>query len=273
MNEPELLSAEELANVHLLGLEMRDVWEADTTTNRDRKRLLRCLIEEVQLRTERPHYAVRIVWKGGATTERQVTRGPAGRVRRTPEDTIELVRKLAAQFDDAQIALILNKQGRRSGLDIPFTTQAVTSLRGKNRIPKCRAKTITDPHHGPFSAGQAAHELGVSMCTVHRWLRDGVLAGEHLTPGAPWQIVLTDEVRARLTGGDAPAGWVGLTEAARRLGVSKSQVAYWVKSGKLTAQRVTVGKRSCWRIDIESATCGKQPALFDQMTNAHTEES
>jgi len=123
MNEPELLSAEELANVHLLGLEMRDVWEADTTTNRDRKRLLRCLIEEVQLRTERAHYAVRIVWKGGATTERQVTRGPAGRVRRTPEDTIELVRKLAAQFDDAQIALILNKQGRRSGLDILWVSR------------------------------------------------------------------------------------------------------------------------------------------------------
>ena len=85
--------------------------------------------------------------------------------------------------------------------------------------------------------------------------------------------MLTDEVRARLTGGDAPEGWVGLTEAARRLGVSKSQVAYWVKSGKLTAQRVTVGKRSCWRIDVESATCGKQAALFDQITNVQSEES
>jgi len=273
MNEPELLSAEELANVHLLGTELREVWEASTTTNRDRKRLLRCLIEEVQLRTEQDHYTVRIVWKGGATTERQVVRGPAGWARRTSEDTIELVRKLATQFDDVQIALILNKQGRRSGRDIPFTAQAVTSLRGKNQIAKSPSNLVTDPRHGPFSAEQAAHELGVSMGTVHRWLRDGVLAGEQLTPGAPWRIVLTDEVRTRLTGGDAPDGWVGLTEAARRLGVSTSQVSYWVKSGKLTAQRVTVGKRSCWRIDVESATCGKQAALFDQMTNAQSKES
>ncbi|MGH7458622.1 MAG: helix-turn-helix domain-containing protein, partial [Longimicrobiaceae bacterium] len=272
-NSPELLSIEELEKVHLLGVELREVWEAETTDNRDRKRLLRCLIEEVQLRTDEQHYAVRIVWKGGATTEREVVRGPAGWARRTPEDTVELVRTLAEQFDDAQIARILNKQGRRSGRGIPFTSAAVTSLRGKNRIPKCAKQMVTDPRQGPFNAEEAARELAVTMSTVHRWLRDGVLAGEQLTAGAPWRIVLTEDVRARLSGGEAPAGWVGLTEAARRLGVSKSQVAYWVKSGKLPAMRVTVGKRRCWRIDVESATYGKQDRLFDPMYNAHCEES
>lgn len=273
LNEPELLSAEELHNIHLLGVELREVWEADTTTHRDRKRLLRCLIEEVQLRTEELHYAVRIVWKGGATTEREVVRGPAGWAHRTPEDTVELVRKLAEEFDDAQIARILNKQGRRSGRGIPFTIPAVTSLRGKNRIAKCAKKVVTDPRHGPFNAEEAARELGVTMSTVHRWLRDGVLAGEQLTAGAPWRIVLTEAVRERLAGSEAPKGWVGLTEAARRLGVSKSQVAYWVKSGKLPAVRVTVGKRRCWRIDVDSATCAKQGGLFDQMRNANFQES
>jgi hypothetical protein len=33
---------------------------------------------------------------------------------------------------------------------------------------------------------QAAHELGLTASTIHRWLNDG--AGEQLTPGAPWQI-------------------------------------------------------------------------------------
>jgi excisionase family DNA binding protein len=270
---PALLSAEELVNVHLLGVELRAVWEADTTTNRDRKRLLRTLIEEVQLRTEEQHYAVRIVWQGGATSEREVVRGPAGWAQRTPEDTVELVRTLAPEFDDAQIARILNKQGRRSGQAIPFTASAVTSLRGKNRIAKCAKPPVTDPRHGPFNAEETARELGVTMGTVHRWLRDGVLAGQQLTPGAPWRIVLSDELRERLAGGEAPADWVGLTEAARRLGASKSHVAYWVKSGKLAAVRVTVGKRRCWRIDVQSATCGKQADLLDQIVNAHCEET
>ena len=261
---PELLSATDLDNVHLLSQELRAVWDADTTAHRDRKRLLRCLIEEVQLSTEEDHYAVRIVWKGGATSEREVVRGPAGWARRTPEDTVELVRQLAEQFDDAQIARILNKQGRRSGRDIPFTQAAITSLRGKNKIPRCAKIAITDSRHGPFNAEQAARELGVTMSTVHRWLRDGILVGEQLTAGAPWQIVLTDEIRNRLAGAEAPEGWVGVTEAARRLGVSKSLVAYWVKSGKLAAVRVAVGKRRCWKIDVESATCGQQHDIFEQ---------
>jgi DNA invertase Pin-like site-specific DNA recombinase len=273
VEDPQLLSAEELENVHLLGLELREVWDADTTAHRDRKRLLRTLIEEVQLHTEEGHYAVRVVWKGGATSEREVMRGAAGWARRTPEDTVELVRKLAREFDDAQIARILNKQGRRSGRGIPFTIPAVTSLRGKNRIPKCPKTIATDPRDGPFNAEQAARELGVTMSTVHRWQRDGVLAGEQLTPGAPWRIVLTEAVRDRLAGAEAPKGWVGLTEAARCLGASKSQVAYWVKSGKLAAVRVTVGKRRCWRIDVESASCGTQGGLFDQMSNAQIQES
>ena len=262
LQAPTLLSDEELQKIHLLGAELGAVWEA-TTTNRDRKRLLRGLIEEVQLRTEESHHAVRIVWKGGAITEREVVRGKPGCATRTPQDTVTLVGELAREFDDAQIARILNKQGRRSGLGNPFTQQSVTSLRGKHGIPKCPKPLAKDPV-------EAARELGVTISTVHRWLRDGVLAGEQLTPGAPWRIVLTAEVRKRLSGGEAPTGWVGLSEAARRLGVAKSQVAYWVKTGKLTAVQTTVGKRRCWRIDFDSATCGKQAGLFDPMSNTVT---
>jgi hypothetical protein len=213
------------------------------------------------------------VWKGGATTEREVTRGAAGWARRTPQDTVELIRQLAREFDDAQVARILNRQGRRSARGVAFTASAVRALRSSHRIPKCAKTVVTDPRHGPFNAQQAARELGVTMNTVHRWLRDGVLAGKQLTSGAPWRIVLTDEVRERLAGGDAPHGWVGLVEASRRLAVSKSQVTYWVKTGKLAAVRVTVGKRRCWRIDVDSATCGPQGGLFDQMSNARSQET
>jgi len=266
LQSPALLDANDLEKVHLLGLELGTVWNAATTTNRDRKRLLRCLIEEVQLTTAAGHYTIRVVWRGGATSERELDRGSAGWARRTPEETIDLVRQLAAEFDDAQIARILNKQGRRSGRGIAFTKAAITSLRGKNKIPVCTKPVVTDPRHGPFNAEQAAQQLGVSMSTVHHWLRDGTLAGEQLTPGAPWRIVLTDAIRARLAGGEAPAHWVGVAEAARRLGVSTSRVVYWVKSAKLDAMRVTVGKRQCWKIDVESATCGVQNGFFEQST-------
>ncbi len=93
-------------------------------------------------------------------------------------------------------------------------------------------------------------------------------AGEQPTAGAPWRIVLSDDTRRRLTGGDAPAGWLTLTTAAQRLGMSKSHVAYLVKTGKIRAMRTKVGKRPCWKIDVSTAERGPQSDLFEQITNA-----
>ena len=41
---------------------------------------------------------------------------------------------------------------------------------------------------------QIAAALGVATSTVHRWLNEGIIAGEQLTPGAPWRIRLTDDL-------------------------------------------------------------------------------
>jgi excisionase family DNA binding protein len=266
----------ELARAQELGRNLEAVWDAPTTTIRDRKRLLRALIDEVQVRSEEQRHRVRIVWKGGAVTEREVARFRKGdgqpRPHRTAEEIVELVRKLARDFDDAQIARILHRQGHRSGLGLAFTKSSVLSLRHKNDIPACPKKTSREGRDGPFTADEAARELGVSMHTVHRWLREGVLAGEQAAPFAPWRILLTEDVRRRLAGGDAPEGWVSLAEAARRLGIGKSLVAHWVKQGRLKAVRTTVGNRQCWRIEAPSTNCGNQAGLFDRMGNATTKE-
>ena len=111
------------------------------------------------------------------------------------------------------------------------------------------------------------------MTTVHRWLREGLLAGTQLTRSAPWQIVLPEDVRRRLTAGEAPLDWVGLTEASRRLGLSKQRVAHLVKTGKLPAMRATVGKRQCWRIDVRSTACGRQADLLDPKSNEDFQET
>jgi excisionase family DNA binding protein len=266
------LSEEEIARAARLADHLEEIWRSETTSNRERKRLLRCLIEEVQLTMEDKRYLVRIVWKGGAATEREVVRRPAGGATKTSEDTIELVRQLAKEFDDAQIARILNKQGRRTGFGNPFTQLKVHSLRGHHQIPQCPIQRPQDPNEGPFTADEAAAELGVVMSTIHRWLRQGVLAGVQATPGAPWRILLTEEVRRRLRGGDAPPGWVSLGEAARRLGLSKSHVAYLAKTGRLEAMQTVVRGQRRWRINVDAATCGRQAEMFERKTDPDVRE-
>ena len=49
------------------------------------------------------------------------------------------------------------------------------------------------------SITKAAAELGVGIATLYRWLADGFIAGEQLTPGAPWRIRLDDTLRAKVT--------------------------------------------------------------------------
>jgi excisionase family DNA binding protein len=263
------LTAAEVERARTLGSDLEAVWKGPTTTIRDRKRLLRALIEDVQISTTEKCHRVRIVWKGDAVTEREVDRVKGGQATATSEDIVETVRTLAKEFDDAQIARILNRQGRRSGRGLAFTAASVCSLRGKNRIPVCERKEPQDEREGPFSADEAARELGVSGSTLHHWLRQGLLAGVQAAPRAPWRIVLTDEVRRRLTVGEAPPEWVSVTEAARRMGVAKSQVVNLVTTGRLRAMRTRVGKRECWRIDLSSApprVCPDQATLFDETT-------
>jgi hypothetical protein len=148
------------------------------------------------------------------------------------KDSVELIRKLAAEFDDAQIARILSKQGCRMGNGNPLTSHKVAVHGNRNGIPNCPQRVPTDARHGPFPADEAAAQFGVTSSTIHRWLANGILPGKQIALGAPWRIVPTDDLRARLTRSAAPQGWLGLTDAARELGLSKSQVAYLVKTGK-----------------------------------------
>jgi len=79
-----------------------------------------------------------------------------------------------------------------------------------------------------------------------------------LTPGAPWRIRLTDDLRARYTE-QAPDGYVPIVDAMRHLGVSRQTVLQRVKRGELHALHVSRGRRKGLRIKLPEPARG----LFD----------
>ena len=81
----------------------------------------------------------------------------------------------------------------------------------------------------------AAKELGLAASTLHRWLADGFIAGEQLTPGAPWRIRLTDDIRALFVD-NAPDGWLAMLEATLAYGVSRQTIMQRVKRGELQSR-------------------------------------
>ncbi|MGH8931632.1 MAG: helix-turn-helix domain-containing protein, partial [Egibacteraceae bacterium] len=244
--------------------DVRAVFDAPTTTTRERKQLLRAVIDEVVVtaHTAEGHAEVRILWQGGATTELTMPLGRSGgHFRTTDEDTVDLVRRLAAHYDDTTIALILSRQQRRTATGLPFTKTRVKSLRQSRDIPAFDGESVTPPSDDAVmvSVPQAAQQLQVSKDTIYRWLRDGFIAGEQLTPGAPWRIRIDQAIRDRIVG-QVPNGWLTLDETAKALSVARQTVLHKVQRGELAAVHVNRGKRKGLRIQVKP----DQPGLFDQ---------
>jgi DNA invertase Pin-like site-specific DNA recombinase len=256
---PRVLTNAEREQLLALGADLGRVWAAPTTSDRDRKQLLRTLIEEVILDVQRDHdrATATIRWKGGAITELAVPLPRHQPTIRTDEDTIELLTRLAAHYDDATIAGILNRQGRRSATGERFTQIIVGGLRRYRQIPAY--KPPAEPPNGELlPVGKAADQLGVAASTIFRWLQAGFIPGEQDTPGAPWRIRVNDQLRALFVE-DAPPGYVPIVDAMRTLGVSRQTVLQRVKRGELQALHVRNGRRKGLRILAAQA----ETTLFD----------
>jgi predicted site-specific integrase-resolvase len=96
---------------------------------------------------------------------------------------------------------------------------------------------------------KAAENLGLNTSTIHRWLADGFIAGEQVTPGAPWQIRITDELLARIVE-QAPPDYLPMLEATIKLGVTRQTVLQRVKRGELQDVLVRQGRRKGLRIKV-----------------------
>jgi predicted DNA-binding transcriptional regulator AlpA len=246
-----VLSAQERNRIAALCPDLAEVWNASTTTPRDRKELIGTLIEEVIITIERDKSAAHLTlrWKGGALSEIDLAL-PVKRQAtvRTDEDTIALLRRLTEHYPDAVIAGILNRQGRRTARSLRFDGNRVASLRTHWKIPCFEPKEDVAPSE-LMNIKQAAAELGVVPSTIHRLLNDGIIAGEQLTPGAPWRIPLTNELKARFNA-NAGEGYLPMREAIRALGVSRQTVLQRVKRGELEAVHVTRGRQKGLRIKV-----------------------
>src|SRR6266516_1672147 len=184
-----------------------------------------------------------------------VKRTPPRRLR-TDEDTVGLIRRLAVHYPDAKIAGILNRQHRTTARGMSYTASRVQSLRHHWKIPCYQPGD--DPQEGELlTVADAAAELGLAPSTLHRWLNDGFIAGEQLTPAAPWRIRLTPDIRALFVD-DAPDGWLAMLEATLAYRVSRQTIMQRVKDGRLRAVHVRTGRRKGLRIEPPA----RQDGLF-----------
>jgi hypothetical protein len=196
---PARLTAAELAAIRALAGDIPALWAAPTTTVADRKRLIRAVIESVQVRaegaTERVH--VTVTWAGGHQTRAVLSRPVArtgqlsyypaltGRIRALAGDGLDntaIAGQLAAEgfrtprlhdrFHPGEIQHLIRRLGLRPGLDHDHRTD-----------------------QGSLGPGQwwlatSAREIGMPAATLFGWLRRGWVAGRQDTR-PPYRWIIT----------------------------------------------------------------------------------
>ena len=178
------------AELEALARDLPRLWAAPTTSDKDRKRLLRTLVADVTLTSEPAGDGVRvgIHWRSGATEELSMTR-PGSGYRRTPAAAVELVRRLAERSDE-EIAAELRAAELLTGGRRPFDVAAVRWVRYVHGIS---APTHSPLAPGEFSALEVANRLRVSANAVYYWINHGQLAARRTEAGR-WCVPFPPEV-------------------------------------------------------------------------------
>jgi DNA invertase Pin-like site-specific DNA recombinase len=234
--------------------DLDQLWSAPTTSDKDRKRLLRTLLGDVTLRPGDTARQLRIGlrWNSGATEELLVDRArPLTEWRRTTPQAVALARELGPRMSNQTLAAALNAAGHRTGAGRLFDTAAARNLRYAHRIGS--PDLLAD---GELTPRAVADRLGVSTSTVHAWLGTGELVGRR-SPAGRWCIPFPPDVeaacRARVAasahvhpdadGQDRQPGEISIAEVANHLGVKPDVVYYWAEHGYLPTRRGNSGRR------------------------------
>jgi DNA invertase Pin-like site-specific DNA recombinase len=151
------------------------VWNAPSTTDQQRKRMVRLIIEDVTMERTGKNVDLRIRLKGGATHQMKVSVPlSAWQARKTKPEIIEEIDKLIDHFTDREIANNLNRRGIKPSEGQNFNRAIVGVLRRNNNL-KSRYDRLREK--GLLTVDETAKELNVSANTAKIWRRHGLLKG------------------------------------------------------------------------------------------------
>ena len=257
------LSQAEAQQLKAYAAEVGQLWRAPGTRAQERKRITRCLLERVVVLAApgAERLQAQVHWKGGEQTQIEVARGKTGLHRYVSDpELVELVRTLAREFSDDQIARILSRKRLQTPKGHAFKPYHVSNVRHSYGIAK--GPCIPVQAEDVYTAEEAAELLGVHRSTVTRWVEVGLLRGRQITDAAPWRIQVRPADVARLKPTDADPTWLPLKGAAQVMGVSQQTLVQKLKAGELEGVRVETGRRTAWRIHLPQGTCDNQPTLL-----------
>jgi len=174
----KLLDPASRQKVLALTQDLPRLWRDPATSDQDRKRMVRLLIEDVTL-TKAQEIRVQIRFKGGATRALMMPVPPnAWQQRLTSPQVVAEINRLLDAGPDSYVAEQLNQRGCRSGTGQVFTAYLVARIGRRYHLPSRYDRLRAA---GMLTLDEMAAQLSICPCTVKRWRRHGLVVGHAYT--------------------------------------------------------------------------------------------
>jgi DNA invertase Pin-like site-specific DNA recombinase len=178
---PAKLTEELKAAFMDIGRKLPEVWDGGLLSQRQKKALLRCLIEKVILRRISPDtIQARIVWKGGLSTTLEVSTTVGAFFDLSGAEEMErlAVKLFREGKTDRQIAQRLTELGHRSPQRKHVLRSTVKTIRHRHGLIRgARVKGASRAHHVPgcLTLSQVARELEVPKPWMYNRIYNGAI--------------------------------------------------------------------------------------------------
>jgi DNA invertase Pin-like site-specific DNA recombinase len=151
------LTVDERAAITELSHDLPAVWSAETTTNQERKQLLRMAIESVQLDgfSQAGQIEVQIRWRSGTIISLRVKRAEPGEGSlKTSEEAVSRIHEMARRSSYSEIAARLDRAGLRSAFGRRFTTQHVGYICRRDGLARGKPHDGSKSEDSPHPSGR-----------------------------------------------------------------------------------------------------------------------
>jgi DNA invertase Pin-like site-specific DNA recombinase len=156
------------------------IWQNDSLPNRERKRIVRLMIEDVTI-IKGKQLTCHIRFKGGTCkTLNLPLPQPAWEQRRTPPQVVKAIDELLDDHPEFEIADILTELGMKSGTGQSFTLDHVTRIRIAYRLPNRWTRLRK---RGKFLAREISDKLGITCEKIRRCRELGLLTAYEYKKG------------------------------------------------------------------------------------------
>jgi hypothetical protein len=193
-----LIDQEKRTKILALAKDVPRLWNDPATPVRERKRMLRLIIEDTTL-VKTDHVAVHVRFRGGATRSLALPLPKcAWELRETPRELLDEIETLLQRYGDQEVARILNSRGIRSGSGRSFSRRIIFDLRSRHGL-KTRFDRLREA--GMLTLDEMARKLRVRPETVKTWRHAGLLHAEPFDDrGQCLYAIISDEVPCKKQG-------------------------------------------------------------------------